>query len=298
MHVVPECFPCLMRQTLNTLKNAHADERQQTEALREVAAHLVAADLGQSPASFSEPIYRIVSRVTGVADPFAALKRETNALALKLRPEVQQCISASRDPLRKALHAAAAGNVIDAGIAHDPIDVQEDIRDLLHEPFAIDDLAVFKNRLKRGHRLLYLADNAGEIVFDALAIERIQRFGVMVTVAVKSHPIINDATLEDAKAAGLSERCPVMETGSGNIGVKWSETAPALREAFDAADLVLAKGHGHLETLWRERHPGLFFLLKAKCAAVASALNCPLGCLAFAHADRLRRTVDESPRGG
>ena len=273
-----------MRQALNTVKTATTDQTQQLAVLREVATYLSQADTTRCPAHFSQPIYAIVSRITGVADPFVELKRKTNALALAILPEIRDRVMHSRNPLGKALHAAAAGNVIDAGVTMN-FDVDEDMKDLLREPFAIDDLPLFRSRLTRGATLLYIADNAGEIVFDTLAIDRIQRLGVTVTVAVKSGPIINDATLEDARIAGL--QCAVMETGSAAIGVDWSHASSELRAAFDTADLVLAKGHGHFETLFAETHPGLFFLLKAKCSVVAHALKCHTGSLVFVHASRL-----------
>jgi uncharacterized protein with ATP-grasp and redox domains len=157
---------------------------------------------------------------------------------------------------------------------------------MLRMPFAINDLPLFQSRLKRGSQLLYLADNAGEIIFDALAVERIQRFGVRVTVAVKSGPIINDAMLEDARAAKFPPGCAIMETGSADIGVNWQNASHALRAAYDNADLVLAKGHGHFETLRESHHAGLFFLLKAKCPVIAGALACRVSDLVFAHVGR------------
>ena len=294
MHVAPECYACLMRQALNTARSATDDLARQADALRETAAYLVQADASQCPARFSQPMYDIVSRVTGVADPFAALKRRTNALALELLPEVRAQVVRSRDPLAKALHAAAAGNVIDAGITRG-FDVRKDMRAMLQEPFAINDLPLFQSLLKRGTRLLYLADNAGEIVFDALAVDRLRRFGATVTVAVKSGPIINDATLEDAQAAGLPELCTVLETGSADIGVDWNRAAPALRAAYDAAEIVLAKGHGHFETMCDAPRPGLFFLLKAKCPVVAQALHVRVGDLVFVHAPRA--LAEKTPPG-
>jgi len=296
MHVRPACLPCLMTQAFNTARMATNDEALQQTVLREVAAYLEQADTAVCPAHFSQPIYAIVSRLTGVADPYAELRRRTNALALELLPDVRDWVSQSRDPLAKALHAAAAGNVIDAGI-NSEFDVREDMQSLLRRPFAVNDLPLFQSRLKRGSRLLYLADNAGEIVFDALAIDRIQRFAVQVTVVVKSGPIINDAMMEDARAAHLPELCTVIESGSADIGINWQHAAPGLRDAYTGADLVLAKGHGHFETLRESKHAGLFFLLKAKCPVVAADIGCRMGDLVFAHAALLRTAgADSKPR--
>ncbi len=286
MHTVPECLPCLLRQALQTARFATTDEALQLEILRAAAAHVARADTTPPPAVFSQPVYEAVARITGCHDVYASLKQATNRLALELLPEVRARVLQSTDPLAAALHAAAAGNVIDAGVNHG-FDVHRDMEALLATPFAIDDLDALRARLRPGARLLYLADNAGEIVFDGLAIELLQAAGADVTLVVKSHPIINDAMRADAAMAGLEGRVPILETGSGDVGVNWAHAAPALRRAFDAADLVLAKGHGHFETLAGEPHPGLFLLLKAKCPVVADTAGCRLGDLVLIHGRRL-----------
>jgi len=288
MHVAPECFPCLLRQTLNTLKSAGADETRQLAVLREVATYLSHADTALTPALFSEPAYGIIARSMAVLDPYASLKKETNALALRLLPDTRNSMLQAPDPLAKALQIAAAGNVIDAGISHQT-DIRQDLERQLKLPFAVNDTPALRALLKRGARVLYLADNAGEIVLDALAVERIQRFGVTVTVAVKSGPIINDATLEDAQVAGLPKICTVIETGAASIGVDWNRATAEFRAAYQDAQVIIAKGHGHFETLHDDPHPGLFFLLKAKCPVVAKQLHCAHGDLVFRHAARLRK---------
>ena len=294
MRVAPECFPCLLRQAINTAKSAGADEAQLVAVLREITAYMAQADLATTPARFSEPLYATVSRITGVADPYAATKKETNALALKLLPEVRDRVTHSQDPLAMSLHAAAAGNVIDAGIGHLK-SIHQDLERQLQKPFAINDTPALRMLLKQGSRLLYLADNAGEIVFDTLAIDRIQRLGVSVTVAVKSGPIINDATLEDARIAGLVKTCTVIETGAASIGVDWSRVSDEFRAAYKAADAVIVKGHGHFETLHDDPHPGLFYLLKAKCPVVAKKLRCNVGDMVFVFAPWLQGA---RPAGG
>ena len=287
MHVAPECFPCLLRQTINTARSAGAQEAQLLAMLREITAYIAQADLSQTPARFSEPAYAMVARLTGVADPYAAMKKETNAMALRLLPKLRNRMTQNLDPLTLALQMAAAGNVIDAGIDHHA-DIQKLLNQLLQLSFTINDVPLFRKLLKRGTRLLYLADNAGEIVFDVLAVERIQRLGANVTVAVKSGPIINDATLEDARTAGLPKICKVIETGAASIGLDMQRVTPEFRAAYQSADVVIGKGHGHLETLFRDPHPGLFFLLKVKCPVVAKSLLCTMGDLVFRHASRLQ----------
>ena len=294
MRISPECFPCLLRQAVNTLKTADADETLQMVVLREVMAYMAQADASITPARFSEPVYATITRKTGVADPYAAMKKAANGLALKLATDVRDRITQSHDPLAKALQAAATGNILDAGIGNDQ-DIQQPLMRLLRKPFAIDDTPLLHALLKRGARVLYVADNAGEIVFDTLAVDRLLRFGVSVTAAVKSGPIVNDATLADARVAGLTRICTVIETGTASIGIDWNRASDELRAAYQAADVVIVKGHGHFETLQDDPHPGLFFLLQAKCAVVARNLRCAIGDLVFVHAPRLRHASTKPP---
>ena len=143
----------------------------------------------------------------------------------------------------------------------------------------MDDYPAFRAALKDCRKLLYVCDNSGEIAFDRLLIERL-RERCQVTASVKSEPIINDATMQDAEEVGLPALVRVIETGSGDIGVNWERASREFVQAFRAADIVLAKGQGNFETL--DETPGeIFFLLKAKCPEVAAELAVKEGALIF-----------------
>jgi uncharacterized protein with ATP-grasp and redox domains len=111
-------------------------------------------------------------------------------------------------------------------------------------------------------------------------VEQLLAAGIKVTVAVKSAPIINDATREDAEFAGLTALCPVIETGSDDIGVGWPNTSPVFRRHVREADMILAKGHGNFETCIGKRG-NYYFLLKAKCDIVAAELKVKNGDTVF-----------------
>lgn len=285
MHAKPECIPCLFRQALNTARLATKDEAQQVEILRRVAAHAAAASLAQTPARLSQYVYQAVTEVTGVADPYRAEKEKTNCLALQILPDIKAAVAAARDPLAAALHAAVAGNIIDLGIGHE-FDIEKDILKLMQRPFRVNALEDFRYELAPGRRLLYLGDNAGEIVFDTLLVEQILHTGTQVTYVVKSGPVINDALLEDAEATGMTKLVPVIASGSNAIGVGWDSLSAEFRSAMASADAILGKGHGNYETC-EDRPENLYFLLKAKCPVVAESLGVRLGDIAFAH--RLRK---------
>lgn len=271
----------MFRQALNTARVATKDPRAHTEVLRRLAKILPTLNMNQAPAPLSKPVYDIVSEVTQIRDPYARSKKQTNRAALALLPKLEASVHHSKDPLKKAIHLAVAGNIIDLGIGH-TFDLKKDVAKIMKQPFAIDHSTPFRKDLHRGRKLLYLADNCGEIVFDRVLVEQLLALGLDVTVVVKSGPIINDATREDAEFAGLTGLCPVIETGSNDIGVGWPNTSPQFRRHVRNADIILAKGHGNFETCIGK--PGnYYFLLKAKCDIVAAELGVKMGDTVFKH---------------
>ncbi len=271
----------MFRQALNTARVATKDTKAHTEILRRLARILPTLDMNRAPAAISKPVYDIVFDVTGIRDPYARSKKETNQAALELLPALEASIHHSKDPLKNAIHLAVAGNIIDLGIGH-AFDLKKDVARIMKQPFAIDHTTPFRKELKPGRKLLYLADNCGEIVFDRVLIEQLLTAGLKVTVAVKSGPIINDAMREDAEFAGITALCPVIETGSDDIGVGWANASPAFRRQVRGADVILAKGHGNFETCIGKRG-NYYFLLKAKCDIVAAELGVRNGDTVFKH---------------
>lgn len=284
MKAKSDCIPCLFRQALHTARIATSDPELHLDVLLELASQIPGRSMEMSPAAYSQPAYTIVSGITGVSDPFKKQKDETNRLALKLLPEMRRLIDRADDPLDAALHAAVGGNIIDLGINH-KFDIAKDMRATMRRPFAVSAIKQFRKDLGPGRRLLYLGDNAGEIVFDTLLVEQILKTGTEVIFTVKSGPVINDATMADAEVSGMTALTAVIETGSNDIGVNWNRSSRQFKNAFKRADIILAKGHGNFETC--DGLPGnIYSLLKAKCNVVADALGVELGDIAFHHARR------------
>ncbi len=284
MKAAAECIPCLFRQALNTARVATSDPDAVLRVLRGVAEYAACASLDQSPAAMSCPVYHMVSRETGVADPYLETRIRTNNEALGLMPMLRELIGQAADRLDAAAHAAVAGNIIDLGIGH-KFDISSDVAELMKRPFAINAIDEFRAELRPGRRILYLGDNAGEIVFDMLLVGEIQRAGAEVTYTVKSGPIINDATMEDARSVGMAGLTRVIETGGADIGVNWNNISEEFRAAVAEADCIIGKGHGNFETC-EERPENFYFLLKAKCPLVAETIGCAEGDVVIARAKR------------
>ena len=144
---------------------------------------------------------------------------------------------------------------------------------------AVDEAAVaaLRRAVDEARDILYLADNAGEIVFDRLLIEEMPRD--RITLVVRGSPVINDATREDAEAAGLSSLVTVIDNDSDVPGTILESCSPDFRSRFAQCDLVIAKGQGNYETLAGENQ-NIFFLFKTKCPVIARDVGNEVGQMA------------------
>jgi uncharacterized protein with ATP-grasp and redox domains len=265
-----ECLPCLLRQTLRTARLTHCSHDQQIHILQEVAAVIAGMDPMLSPPANAHPVYRKIAEITGCEDPYYHKKRASNQQALQILPSLRQEIRGTEQELLLAVRFAIAGNIIDYG-AFATFDMEAALKRSRSEILKIDHFAALSDaldRLTKGSAILYLADNCGEIVYDALLVEYLQGCGFDVTVAVKEGPIINDALVEDALAAGLDKFGRIITNGGRYPGTELTKCSPQFLEYFKAADLVIAKGQGNFESL-SEVDRDIFFLLTIKCSVAA-----------------------------
>ncbi|OYT27877.1 MAG: hypothetical protein B6U97_00250 [Candidatus Altiarchaeales archaeon ex4484_96] len=276
MRVNLDCVPCFMQQALKTAKLATDDERKQEQILRETAALLHELSYGCSPPHIAHQVHEIVRRVSGNPDPYSKIKSHDNKLALRLYPWLKKQVSQSDDPIYTALKLAVAGNIIDYGVNH-VFDVEETVKRVLGVDFALDSLDEFRQELEKARQIIYLADNAGEIVFDRVLIEELD--DIRVTLVVKGGPIINDATVGDVREAGLTGKVELDYMGNGMPGTGPERTDPVFLKKLKKADLVLSKGQGNFEGLNEQDY--IFFLLMAKCPLIAKHIGVGVGDIVF-----------------
>ncbi|MBU0960116.1 MAG: DUF89 family protein [Proteobacteria bacterium] len=273
MKTALECLPCYLRQTLQVARISTADPTLQLTALRRVAELTSAMDMERTPPENSVSVYRAIAEITGCQDPYLQVKEQSNEKALSLLPDLRLEVERAADPLALALRLAIGGNIIDYGAMHS-FDVDKAMECCLSAPFVIDDSQQLLQRVRRlggGGRVLYLADNAGEIVYDSLVVEALVHQGCEVTVVVKSGPIINDALLADAHACGLEKSVRILENGTACPGTPLDICSRELIQAFNQADLIISKGQGNFETL-SEAEAEIYFLLTVKCSVVGAHL--------------------------
>jgi len=276
MKIFLDCIPCFVRQALDSARLATDDEQIHEKVVRETLRLAADLDMRQSPPAIGQKIHRLIRKLIGNNDPYCRIKEQFNNLALKLYPELEKRVKTSKNPFATAVRLAIAGNIIDLGVKTSlaQSDIEETIKKCLNEHLDEIQVKQFKEAVAKAEKILYLADNAGEIVFDRLLIEQLP--GPKVTVVVKGEPVINDATMEDAKFAGLSDIVEVVDNGSDAPGTILESCSQSFRDRFNKADLIIAKGQGNYETL-SDIDKNIFFILKAKCPVIARNLGCEVG---------------------
>lgn len=273
------CIPCSKKQGARIYKIVMgADAVAPAELQAEINEKIDSADPCMSPADLSLMAIRAAQRHAGTDDPFIELKRRNNELALSMLPSLRRRLDESDERLHLAGRFAACGNIIDLGVA-DGFDLDAALNRVIEHGFARDEFEDFATELTRmnqigGGLFLYCCDNAGEIVFDRLFIEEIQAAfpHVKIMAVVRGAPVLNDATMTDAKETGLTDVVPVIDNGNDLLGTVVERSSAALQEAFQRADLIVSKGQANFETLSGRSEP-IFFILKAKCEVIAGALG-------------------------
>lgn len=269
MTLYSACYPCSVLQIARILNQIDMDDETKVRIQRRMLVNL--SEFDPQEVISAEMLYHLqreIERETGLTDPLAAVKARSTHDALQLLPELRQKVHAAADPLETALRISLAGNTIDTGLMHS-YDLAEVVQRALDEPLSINHIAQLKAALEKAEWVLMLADNAGETVFDLLLVEAL---GKRVVYAVKEKAVANDATMEDARAAGLHEAAELISSGSAAAGTDMKFISPQFKELLFSAPLVISKGMANFETLWQIL-PSAFFLLQVKCPVNAGILG-------------------------
>ena len=282
MKVGARCGFCLLHRGYQQILRATDDEEIRKEAigaLLRLMGEMYTPD--EIPAIIGSERDRIIHRVTGCPDPYEGLKRQANEKALEMLPGLVERVESAEpgERLRLACLVACLGNVIEYDVPGHSADVENVFKGLGEDGFHFDDLDEFKGLLSPGVSVLYLTDNAGEIVFDRLVVRELRQLGCRVTVAVKGGPSLNDALMADAEDVGMVEEADmVITTGSDAVGINLSEASEEFLDAYNSADAILSKGMANWETLTEYEAPcPLLYLFRTKCEPVAVSVGAPLG---------------------
>jgi uncharacterized protein with ATP-grasp and redox domains len=278
LKVEAECAACILSraaaETAEATTNPAFRFRVMSDLLRlltkEFRPTAVPADLGTKRD-------RVIKRITGNNDPYKRSKKISNEKALKLLPYAKRIVEegyAQEDRFKRACLVAVVGNIMEFDIPGHKFtfaSLRKSFRDAAKD-LVIDDIGKIYELAEKAQTVLYLVDNAGEIVFDTLLVGQLKNMGLNVIVAVKGEPVVNDATLEDAEVSGMSKIADkIITTGTDSVGFAAKEVSKEFWDVYNSADLILAKGMGYAETLteYKLKKPHAL-LFRTKCNPVAS----------------------------
>lgn len=285
MKVELRCIACILNRGYLQIQEATNDKSLQFKTLSSII-HFLAKEFNPSsnPAYLGTKRDRIIKQKTGNPDSYIQKKKLSNQKALEILPIAKNIISqelTSISKFRKACLSAIVGNIIEFDLPENPFEFS-DLKKLIKEAetdLAIDDIHLIFKEAKKAKTVLYLTDNAGEIAFDMLLVEQLKNLGANVIVGVKSGPILNDATISDAKFVGMDKVAnKLITTGSDSVGLFLEECSEEFLNIYNSIDFVIAKGMGHAETITElEFSIPHALLLRTKCCTVANHFNVSTG---------------------
>lgn len=290
------CIPCFVRQAADAVESSVEDPSRRSEILQRILHALADCDWLTSPPACAQRLHRIIRNETGDPDPYRAVKECGNRLALEGLPRWRKIIAEAPDSREAIVRLAAWGNLMDAAAktGFTPDDLSAWAACLWTRPLAGHPHDLFR-LAKKASRILYLADNAGEIVFDRLLVEALPT--QKITVAVRGAPVLNDALIEDAEQAGLTNLVTLIDNGSDAPGTLLDDCSEVFKEEFRNADLVISKGQGNFETLSDVPAP-IVFLFTVKCPTVAASSGLCVGTLVARRTDAWPKSKARRSREG
>ena len=246
------CIQCTLRRNIELVSTLGSGEK--TTAFTRALMDLIL----RTPADASSPslgpgISDLLHDMYGIPlDRFREEKEQSNRFVLERLPAIRARVENRADPILAGLQFAILGNYLDFSALQGQVDFGK-LDEMLDSALEmeLDETAyrAFRRDLERGKRLLYLTDNAGEIGFDRILAEEIQKAypNLSITFCVRGAVTVNDATREDARAVGLP--FPVIDNGNRVGGTDLNLLSDEARQALKEADVILAKGMGNTETM-------------------------------------------------
>ncbi len=283
-----DCIPCFFKQAIEAARICGSDPDRHRKVIDAVARVIPEISMDTSPPEMGRVIHDIVKKSYGVDDPYRDIKIKSNRLAVGVKDRFKKKIESSSNKLLDSVELAIAGNIIDYGVKN-TLNVEAELENILKgEHKAIQNVSrelfnfdKFNMVLEKAQNILYLADNAGETVFDLLLIEQIKKMykDKNIIYAVKEKPIINDALVEDARLCGIDKKAEVISSGADAPGTVLSICSKYFLKTFEHADMVISKGQGNFEALSSSSKRPVFFLFMAKCGVVAQHVGCNIGSI-------------------
>lgn len=263
-----DCISCMIGKAQELAERYLPDPRRRHRYMRRVLQEVSGIEYHRTAPYLAGMVTRLLAEETGIKDPYREEKRFFNQRMLSVAPQIEAMIGGSADRLEAAVKMALAGNIIDFGpfsdVSYDM--VMETIGRVMETGLNADCFTRLRQSLAEGGHLVYLGDNAGEIVFDKILIGEIKRLypRIDVTFVTRGVPVLNDVTVQDALEVGMDAWAAVIGNGTDLPGTDLGEVSAEFRTAYEDADVIISKGQGNFESL-----PGcgknVFYLFLCKC---------------------------------
>ncbi|WP_353094686.1 ARMT1-like domain-containing protein [Tissierella praeacuta] len=276
MKIAHECIHCLARQAVEIAEEATSNVSVQEEIIKKSLRELGEMNFNETAPEMAFRMHQHAKNITYINDPYKRLKEQYNEIAKEICNRIieEKWLEKAEDPFDMACRLAIAGNIIDfsVGLNLEPSDIVKSVEDSIKHDIFGTGSAALKEAVKKANNIMYIADNSGEIIFDKFLLERLPT--EKITYVVKGGPIVNDATMDDAISTGVVDLVKVIDNGHSAQGTILKDCSSTFKSEFSKADLVISKGQANFETLSDIKDKNIFYLLRAKCSPVASAIGC------------------------
>jgi len=283
MKIQIECVPCLLKRIVFESEQSTDDTKIQQKTLKKTLTLL--ADLydpNGCSASIATIVHRVAYDTLGDEDPYKDLKKQSNKIAKKLVPRIEELVSVSEDPVRMSMLCSIVGNMMDFGIrggSKDPNDLNDIFEEIISEDLGWDDTDEVKKILTESKNVILFTDNCGEVVFDKILCREIKKFNpdIFLTLVVKGEKILSDATMEDAIELGMDEVVDeILTTGCFAVGVDFDRLPSDVEKKLKPSDLIICKGMANYESFSETNYYPIAYLLRTKCSAIANSMGLPI----------------------
>lgn len=276
MKISHECIYCLARQAIEIAEEAIDNVTIQEEIIKKSLKELGEMDFNETAPEVAYRMHQHAKKITGINDPYEKLKERYNKIAKEISERIieEKWLNHAEDSFDMACRLAIAGNIIDfsVGLDLEQSDIVKSIEDGIKYDIFGTGIIALKEAVEKAENIMYIADNSGEIIFDKFLLEHLPEG--KVTYVVKGGPIVNDATMQDAISTGVVDLVKVIDNGHSAQGTVLKDCSNSFKKAFSKADLIISKGQANFETLSDIKDKTIFYLLRAKCNSVATAIGC------------------------
>ena len=272
MKLYLECIPCYIRQALDAAKMVTDDKKIMECLLKESLKAASEFNSGSMGLLTQAKIQRILKEILPNSDPYIEIKKKFNLICLELEEKLKIIIKESADTFETSLRISLAGNIIDFGPRQtlNKKIILNAIKKAQHQNLDKIKIKLLRKNISNSKKILFIGDNAGEIVLDKIFIEKLPK--KKITYVVRGGPALNDSTIEDAEMVGMTKIVRVITTGLDMPAAFLPLCSREFLNEYKKSDLIIAKGQGNYEALIDEEK-NIFFLLKIKCPVIAESFN-------------------------